>query len=108
MNVIKTYKIANKKKAQVKFGSQSGGRWHFQIGRFTLITKVRGGQPVAQKIGEILRACFLTNTDLTNEARAEIQTLLQVHTLADHCPKNAACGYAGMPARPGYATVEVE
>ena len=108
MNVIKTYKIANKKKAQVQFGAQRGGKWCFQIGQFTLITKVHGGQAVAQKIGEVLRACFLTNADLTNEARAEIQTLLQVRTLADHCLRNAACGYAGMPNRPGYATVEAE
>jgi hypothetical protein len=108
MNAIKTYTIANKKKSQVKFGSQPGGKWCFQIGRFTLITKVRGGKTVAQKIGEVLRACFLTNADLTNEARAEIQALLQFRTLADHCPRNADCGYAGMPNRPGYATVEAE
>ena len=108
MNVIKTYKIANKKKAQVQFGSQSGGRWYFQVGKFTLITKVRGGQAVAQRIGEILRACFLVNTDLTDAARAEIQKLLQVRTLVDHCPRTAACGFAGMPERPGYAIVEAE
>lgn len=108
MNAIKTYKIANKKKAQVQYGAQHGGKWHFQVGRFTLITKVHGGRAVAQKIGEVLRKCFLVNSDLTAEARAEIQVLLQVRTLADHCPKNAATGFAGMPRRPGYAEVEAE
>ena len=108
MNTIKTYTIANKKKAQVKFGSRPGGKWCFQIGKFTLITKVCGGQSVAKKIGEILRACFLTNTDLTNSARAEIQKLLQVRTLADFVPSSVGLGFAGMPEHPGYAIIEVE
>ena len=108
MNTIKTYTIANKKKAQVQFGAQRGGKWTFRIGKFTFITKVCGGQPVAQKIGEILRACFLVNSDLTDLARTEIQAHLQIRTMADYVPSSVGHGFAGMPEHPGYATVEVE
>ena len=108
MNVIKTYKIANKKKAQVQFGAHAGGKWYFRVGRFTLITKVRGGLPVAQMIGKILRSCFLVNDDLTDTGREQIQKLLQTRTLADYVPTSVGRGFAGMPDRPGYATVQAE
>ena len=108
MNTIKTYTIANKKKSQVQFGAYRSGRWHFQIGKFTYITKVCGGQLVAQQIGKILRACFLVNTDLTDATREQIQKLLQIRTLVDYVPISVGRGFAGMPNWPGYATVEVE
>jgi hypothetical protein len=86
INAIKIYKIANKKKAQVHFGAQAGGKWHFAVGNFTIITKVRGGNVVARKIGEVLHASWLAHQTITDEAREQINKLLNVHNLKDYVP----------------------
>lgn len=59
MNTIKTYKIANRKKGQVEYGSRPGGTWKFRVGKFIKITKVKGGRAVADKIAEAMHKSWL-------------------------------------------------
>ena len=87
MNAIKTYKIANRKKFQVEFGAQHGGKWHFRVGSFTLITKVRGGKSVADKIAEALHKSWHRHGEIDGTCRNIINRLLKVRTLADWKPE---------------------
>ena len=87
MNVIQTYKIANRKKHQVEFGAQRGGKWQFRIGSFTLLTKVGGGKEVAFKIAEALHKAWHRQETIDGTCRNVITRLLAVKTLADWKPE---------------------
>src|SRR5271170_2487494 len=94
MNIIKSYKVANKKKGQVVFGSQHGGRWHFKIGKFEKIMKVPGGQKVAEKIAEAIHKAWLRTNGKGLEdfqrvdgiCQAAINRLIKLRTLVNWVP----------------------
>ena len=107
MKLIKTHKIANHKKGQVVFGSQPGGKWMFQVGRYTKLTKVPGGLETAERIAEALHKSWL-RTDgkkVTNDCeridgicRSVMERLLHVLTLADYRPRNGSWDNPNQPA----------
>jgi hypothetical protein len=97
MNAIKTYKIANRKKGQVEYGSRPGGVWEFKIGKYTKMTKVPGGKKVAERIAEALHKSWIRTASkvVTNDleridatCRRVIDHLTAVRRLADWKPTN--------------------
>lgn len=93
MNTIKTYVIANRKKGQVIFGSQHGGKWIFKAAKWMKITKVPGGQKVAEKIAEAIHKSLLRTAGkpveddsqrIDGTCRNIMNCLLKVRTLADY------------------------
>jgi hypothetical protein len=107
MNLIKTHKIANRKKGQVEFGSQPGGKWMFKLGRYIKITRVPGGLEVAERIAEALHKSWL-RTDgkkvqndierIDGICRGVMDRLLRMPSLADHKPINASWDNPNTPA----------
>ncbi len=89
MNDLKAYKIANRKKFQVTIRYMTG-KWHIQIGSFTLMTKVRGGKEVTMKIGEAMHTSWFRTVSskegshIDGACRNVINKLLNVKTLADY------------------------
>lgn len=75
MNTNKSYKLANKKKAQVTYGF-TGGKWNFKIGNFTLMTKVPDGKENADRIADILRKSFLRCNEVDGTARLAINRIV--------------------------------
>lgn len=71
----KTYKLANKKKFQVAY-EYAGGKWHFRIGDFTLMTKCPGGKQTAERIAEILRKSWFRHGQVDGAARTAITALV--------------------------------
>lgn len=99
MKLIKTHKIANRKKGQVEFGSQPGGKWMFKIGRYIKITKVPGGLKTAERIAEALHNSWLRTVGkvvvndverIDGVCRGVMERLLHMPSLADHKPVNAS------------------
>lgn len=111
MKLIKTHKIANKKKGMVEFGSMPGGKWMFNVGGMTRgyikLTKVPGGGPVAEKIAEAIHKSWLRTEGKAVKnvceridaiCRRTMDRLLRVPTLADYKPKNASWDNPNTPA----------
>lgn len=95
MNAIKTYFIAKRKKGQVEYGSAHGGKWTFRVGKYSKITKVAGGKPVADKIAEAFHKSWLRTDGKKVEndceridaiCRRVIDRLIKVRTIADWKP----------------------
>lgn len=96
MNTIKTYKISNKKKGQVSFGSRHGGMWIFRIadresGAYEKLMKVPGGLKIAEKIAETIHKSWLrtagrnvnSSSRIDGTARRKIDLLVRLRTLKD-------------------------
>lgn len=96
MNLIKTYKIANRKKGQVTFGSRPGGVWEFEAsdkesGKWNKSMKVRGGKEIAEKIATVAHESWLrtagkgleAHNRIDARARRKIDYLTGLRTLKD-------------------------
>jgi hypothetical protein len=99
MKLIKTHKIANRKKGQVVFGSQPGGKWMFRVGGYEKLTKVPGGLEIAERIAMAFHKSWLrtegkpvkfVSDRIDGICHNTVDRLLKCRTLADYKPLNGS------------------
>jgi hypothetical protein len=107
MKLIRTYKIANRKKGQVEYGSRAGGLWEFKVGGYIKLTKVPGGKEVAERIAEAIHKSWLRTAGkpvsnasdrIDGTCRNVMERLIKCRTLADYKPVNASWDNPNRPA----------